>query len=331
LHCRVIGIADLGLLYIKHIPLSGNQPAEDDFLLSADLIPCSDSAIYNDSVLIYYKVDNGSYEVANMTNTGGFHYTGIIPKQPAGSIISYYLYAADKSGRHATCPFIGPGDPFTFTAVYTDLAAVPDTLRFDTYDDCINGKYTAIHNYTTAPIDLTSVETMGWFSPGPTGWSVETSLPPLPHSINPGDSLQFRVIILIPTTETYFGYWIDTLHFSSPADTHNVIVLLNDTLVIGMRNHPGIADPFRVNVYPNPGHDYTTLAFKLDEPENVKLEIIDLNGRKVKNLIEGSLGSGVQTIRWDLMSDGHTRVRNGIYFYRLTTEKVSIHGRIIVY
>jgi hypothetical protein len=266
-----------------------------------------------------------------MTNTSGFHYTGIIPKQPAGSIIKYYLYAADKSGRHATCPLIGPGDPFMFTAVYTDLVAIPDTLRFDTYQECIDGKYTAIHNLTPAPIDLTSLETMGWFNPGPTGWIVETSLPPLPYSINPGDSLQFHVVILIPVTETFYGYWIDTLHFSSPADTHNVILLLNDTLVIGMRNHPGLADPFRVNVYPNPGHDNTTLSFKLAEQENVKLEIMDLNGRRVKTLVDQELPAGLHTISWDLLSNNHTRVQNGIYFYKLTTERVSINGRIIVY
>jgi agmatine deiminase len=331
LHCRVMGIADLGLLYIKHIPLSGNQPAQDNFLLTADLIPCSDSAVYNDSVLIYYNVDNGPYHISQMINTSGLHYAGYIPKQPAGSVIRYYLYAADRSGRHATCPLIGPGDPFTFTAVYTDLAAIPDTLRFENYDDCINGKYTAIHNYTTAPIDLTSLETMGWFTPGPTGWSVDTYLPPFPYTIDPGDSIQFKVVVLIPTSESFQGYWIDTLHFSSPADTHNIIILLNDTLVFGaIRNHPGTADPFRMNVYPNPGHEFATFSFKLDEPENVKLEIFDLNGIRVKTLIKESLKPGLQTRRWDLFSDNGCKVGNGIYFYRLTTNKVAVAGRLIV-
>jgi agmatine deiminase len=331
LHCRVMGIADLGLLYIKHIPLSGNQPAQDNFLLTADLIPCSDSAVYNDSVLIYYNVDNGPYHVAQMANTSGLHYSGYIPKQPAGSVIKYYLYAADRSGRHATCPLIGPGDPFTFTAVYTDLAAIPDTLRFENYDDCLNGKYTAIHNYTSGSIDLTSLETMGMFTPGPTGWSVDTSLPAFPFALNPGDSLRFRVVMLIPTTESYQGYWIDTLHFSSPSDTHHIILLLNDTLVFGaVRNHPGTADPFRMNVYPNPGHDFATFSFKLDEPENVKLEIFDLNGIHVRTLIHESLKPGLQTVRWDLLSDNGFRAGNGIYFYRLTTDKVAVAGRLIV-
>ena len=211
LHCRVMGIADVGLLYIRHIPLTGNQPAQDNFTLLADLIPCSDSAIYNDSVLIYYKVNNGAYHIVHMTQTSGFHYTGQIPKQPGGSVIKYYLYAGDKSGRHATCPLIGPGDPFTFTSVYTDLTAIPDTLRFETYDDCMNGKYTAIHNFTTTPINLTSLDEMGWFHPGPTGWSVYPyPVNNFPATVPPGDSVRCHVFILIITDQTMPGYWIDT-------------------------------------------------------------------------------------------------------------------------
>jgi hypothetical protein len=333
LHCRVMGIADVGLLYIRHIPLSGNQPAQDNFLLTADLIPCSDSAIYNDSVLISYKVDNGPYQIVQMTNTSGFHYKGYIPKQASGSIIQYYLYAADKSGRHATCPLIGPGDPFTFTSVYTDLTAIPDTLRFENYDDCMNGKYTAIHNYTSAPINLNSLETTGWFTPGPTGWAIDPDPSvTFPYTMNAGDSLRFRVIILIWTSKPIQGYWIDTLHFASAIDTHNVIILLSDTLVFGaIRNHPGLAGPNRMDVYPNPCRDFTNLSFKLNEPEHVKLDIFDVNGRTIKTLVDQPLSSGLQTIRWDLLSNNHTRVSNGIYFYRFTSNKVTLTGRLVIY
>jgi agmatine deiminase len=333
LHCRVMGIADIGLLYIRHIPLTGNQPAQDNFLLTADLIPCSDSAIYNDSVLIFYKVDNGPYHIVQMSNTSGFHYTGYIPKQASGSIIEYYLYAADKSGRHATCPLIGPGDPFTFTSVYTDLTAIPDTLRFETYDDCFNGKYTAIHNYTSGPIDLTYLEPFDFFNPGPTRWIIDPyPSVTFPYPMNAGDSLRFRVVMDIPTSESYQGYWIDTLHFSSPIDTHQVIILLNASLVFGaIRNHPGLAGPNRMDVYPNPCHDFTNLSFKINEPEHVKLDILDINGRTVKTLVDQTLSSGLQTIRWDLLSNNHTRVENGIYLFRLATNKVNLTGRLVIY
>jgi agmatine/peptidylarginine deiminase len=118
LHCRNMGLADIGQLYIHHIPLTGNQVSSGDFPLEADLIPCSDSAVYNDSVLIWYRVDSGSYQMIHMMNSSGLHYTGSIPSQLSGSVVQYYLYAADRSGHNAVMPFMGPSDPFTFTALY---------------------------------------------------------------------------------------------------------------------------------------------------------------------------------------------------------------------
>ena len=132
LHCRVMGIADLGILFVKHNPLWGKQPCETNYMINADIIACSDSAVKNDSVLIWYKVNSGNFQAVGMSNTGANHYTGMIPMQPAGSTVKYYIFAADKSNRRATAPFIGAADPFTFTTAYTNIAAVPDTLWFIT-------------------------------------------------------------------------------------------------------------------------------------------------------------------------------------------------------
>jgi agmatine deiminase len=332
LHCRVMGIADIGLLYINHLPLSGNQPAQDNFFLSADLIPCSDSSIIDESVLIHFKVGSGPWLTKRMVKESGLHYTGYIPKQPAGSVIHYYLTAADKSGRNASCPLIGEADPFTFTAVYTDLTAIPDTLRFENYEDCMNGKYTAIQNFTTSAINLTAIENMGWFNPGPTGWLVETVLPPFPHSVDAGDSLRFKVIILIPTSMSYQGYWIDTLHFSTPTGEHQVIILLNDTLVFGALNDSrGNQNGLNVQVFPNPAKDHANFTFRLTKTEQVQLDLFDLRGRQLKSFGNKTFSSGVQKITWDLQSEENQRVSPGIYIYRLTTENESVTGRLIIH
>jgi agmatine deiminase len=331
LHCRVMGLADIGLLYIKHIPVSGNQPAENDYFLSADLIPCSDSSIYNDSVLIYYKVNDGPFSVVHMTNTGGYHYTGYIPKQPGGSIIKYYLYAADKSGRNATCPFIGPADPFTFYSVYTDLVCLPDTLIFENEDDVLNGKFATIHNYTTVPHDLTYLQDMHFFQGTGTLWMVEP-YPSItfPYTLNPGDSLRFRVIITY-MTESMLGYAMDSLHFASEIDTSRILIMINDTLIYSkIRENSRNSDQLRISVFPNPALESTTFSFALDEPQQVRIEIADLNGRILRTLSEEITKPGIRNIRWDLRSHQGNRVANGIYFYRLTTEKESISGRIIV-
>ena len=151
-----------------------------------------------------------------------------------------------------------------------------------------------------------------------------------PYTLNPGDSLRFRVIITY-ITESINGYAIDSLHYASEIDTGRIIIMLNDTLVYSsVRDHQDEEAPV-VNVFPNPSSKTATLSFSLHDTERVRLEIFDLNGRKVRSLADEFLQPGIHAIKWDLLSDTRTRVVNGIYFYKLTTDKVALTGRIIVY
>jgi len=128
LHCRVMGIADLGILFVEHNPIWGTQSCEVNYVINADIIACSDSAVKSDSVLIWYKVNNGNFQAVNMNNTSANHYTGMIPMQPAGSTVKYYISAADKSNRRATTPFIGSADPFVFTtALLSGMGEIAET------------------------------------------------------------------------------------------------------------------------------------------------------------------------------------------------------------
>lgn len=329
LHCRVMGVADIGQLYIKHIPLSGNQPAQDNFEITADIIACSNTAILDDSVLIHIKVGNQPYVTKRMTRGVGDHFSVYIPKQPSGTVIRYYLTAADASGRDASCPFIGAADPFSFTSIYTDLTAIPDTLRFETYQDCINGKWTAIKNFTATSLPLNFVEPTGFFTPGPTGWLVETELPTFPYSIAPNDSLPFKVIILIPINASFQGHWIDTLHFETPQGSHNIILLLNDQLVFGGTQDKN-GDLVKLNVFPNPMTEKTNLSFELEEKSHVRVEIFDLQGRSVNTLVDQTMPSGAHQFTWDGTMTAGNRVDKGIYIYRVTTYKSTCSGRILV-
>ena len=331
LHCRAMGIADLGQLYIKHIPLSGNQPAQTNFLVQADLIRCSDSAAWNDSVLIWYKVNNGQFSMTQMTRIAGDHYTGFIPKQPDGSTIKYYLYAADKSGRHATAPFIGPADPFTFTAVYTDLTAIPDTIRFNTLDEFYNGKITRIHNYTSSGIDLNYIQNEGFFYNLPIGWTIEPDLvPSYPYMINSGDSLSYRVIFLFPVVESLEGYSIDTLNFTSEIGPHKVIIVVNDSIFTEIKKAGQLPDQFWLSNYPNPFAGITTIKFSINHQSMTKLEIFDLDGRKIRTLAEGLYPAGNNKVDWDGTNETGNKVPSGIYLYRITTKDNTITKRMVV-
>ncbi len=115
IHCRLRGVADRNMLYIDHIPLSGTiSNSRADYEINATIVPYSEQPVYNDSLLVYYSVNGGNYTSVTMTHLTGNDYQGIIPEQAAGSVISYYIHAADQSGQNADNPFIGISDPYMF-------------------------------------------------------------------------------------------------------------------------------------------------------------------------------------------------------------------------
>lgn len=114
LHCRTHGIADLGMLHIRHIPLLGTLPYNPIGIgVEAGIIAYSDSNLIADSLLVYYKNQTGTYQTTQLSLDSNNTYSADIPVQ-YGDTISYYISAADNSGRSATHPFIGAADAHQF-------------------------------------------------------------------------------------------------------------------------------------------------------------------------------------------------------------------------
>lgn len=67
--------------------------------------------------------------------------------------------------------------------------------------------------------------------------------------------------------------------------------------------------------YPNPFNPMTNIGFDLPERASVKLTIYDLQGQKVRTLVDRSLEAGNHKIKW--IPKG---AASGIYFYRLETD-----------
>lgn len=69
---------------------------------------------------------------------------------------------------------------------------------------------------------------------------------------------------------------------------------------------------------PNPFRGATTIAFQLPASGRVRLEILDVQGRLVRTLVDRVFGSGEYEETWDGGRDDGGRATAGIYFYRLT-------------
>lgn len=117
LHCRVREIPDSEMLYIHHMPTLQEQEAYEGYQIDARIIPMSGEALYPDSVLVYYQVNGGDFSSIVMAGGEDNWFSAEIPQQSYGAEISYYIFAADESGRREHHPYIGPYDPHTFSVM----------------------------------------------------------------------------------------------------------------------------------------------------------------------------------------------------------------------
>jgi len=68
--------------------------------------------------------------------------------------------------------------------------------------------------------------------------------------------------------------------------------------------------------YPNPFNQETIIAFILDEPMQVTLEIFNMHGKKVRTLVAEYLSVGNFQVRWDGTDASGHKAPKGIYMYR---------------
>ena len=74
--------------------------------------------------------------------------------------------------------------------------------------------------------------------------------------------------------------------------------------------------------YPNPFNPQTTIAFDLPKAAKVSIEIYDILGQKVINLVDNeAYKAGNWEVVWDGNNSQHNRVASGIYFYRISANE----------
>jgi hypothetical protein len=71
------------------------------------------------------------------------------------------------------------------------------------------------------------------------------------------------------------------------------------------------------SIYPNPFNPQTRIAFDLAERSTVRLEIYDLQGTRVRALIEADLAAGRHEATWDGRDGTGRLLATGVYFARL--------------
>lgn len=117
LHCRTREIMDRFMLLLWHRPLDCEMPFSTEFGIDARAIACSGEALVPDSLKVTWRADGGDWQESPMVQSGSDSISGVIPGQPPGTVIDYYIVAADFSGRRETSPRSAPGGFHRFHVV----------------------------------------------------------------------------------------------------------------------------------------------------------------------------------------------------------------------
>jgi hypothetical protein len=79
------------------------------------------------------------------------------------------------------------------------------------------------------------------------------------------------------------------------------------------------------NVYPNPMSEFATASFDVKKAQHVSIDVLDLLGRKIKNVQQGVLNAGLQSV-----SINKTGLTPGIYLINIETEEGAFSHKLVV-
>ena len=238
LHCRTRGVMDFGMLFVDHRDvIFGEQTWSDSIAITSKFIAYSGTDLKQDSLLVYYSIDGGAYQVAHMTATGNpDEYVGYITGYQGESTVDYYVFGADESDRRYTQPVFAELDPHHFTMEAHTPTQPTISVNEIVFDGQMQSTFT-ITNNTENPFTINSIE-------NPDGYMVIETSETLPATLAVGDVLDVTVNMNVIGK----GFVESTIEIVSSLGTQIIKVKIDENYFTGVDEN-NVAS---FEIYPNP-------------------------------------------------------------------------------
>ena len=265
LHCRTRGVMDFNMLFVDHREvLHGEQEWRASYPVVSKFIAYSGEPLKSDSLLVYYSINGGEYQVAHMTATGNpDEYVGNITGFQGGDEIDYYVFGADESNHRYTQPVFAELDPHHFTVgehqVLGELVITPDTLWLNDYQE----QTFSIINETTEDVVINYFD-------GREGALMVGTDEELPYTLTPGSSIDFHVRYVILPIPPGKDYILSEIIIYTSIGELTEVVMFDEVLDVTEVSA-------ETKLYPNP----TTGNFTVEGANVAKVEVYNLVGQKI--------------------------------------------------
>jgi subtilisin family serine protease len=261
----------------------------------------------------FAKMPGGLRSVSQGTSQSSPHITGVVAlllqNRPTASFREV-TQALILSARHDA--FTGPGFSTTFGNGKVDALA-------------------AVNQFV--PVRLLSLAAVWEDGAAVLRWELAETEPGARFVVErgPAESGPFAAVSEVVTGGLSFA-WTDVS--PAPAEPWYRLVAVLRT---GMREALGVvqlasATP-ELRLWPNapnPFRSATVISFELQRPADVRLEILDLAGRRIRTLLSGITPQGRHEVEWNGQDAAGHRAGAGIYFYRLLTPEGVLARRMVL-
>ncbi|MCD4679555.1 MAG: T9SS type A sorting domain-containing protein [Bacteroidales bacterium] len=132
--------------------------------------------------------------------------------------------------------------------------------------------------------------------------------------------------------DQWVGCWLDdrpAMLWPEKLYAQNISLDGNLGIITGIGEAPGWQDS-SFEIYPNPFYSTITITFTLSSSQYAELIIYNLQGQKVRSLVEGEIQKGLNQFVWNGLDDKGNKLPEGIYLCRLLSENSAITRRCII-
>lgn len=312
LHCRTKEIADLGMLFIDHRPLFGEQIKRDSIAITSKIIAYSGEDFVADSLLVFYSINGGAYQTALMSASGTDEFTGYIKGFDSEDEISYYVFAKDESGRRLTQPYMNALDPHQFTMEYWESEDYPLTFSVDSlwFEPAAQTQSFFINNENAVAITINTIEEVSATKYIEISLVEGVNITPiesvLPLTILPNETveIQLEIDIVYPAK----NYFTSEILIQTEWETVEIAVMINEDIISLTERDAKVA----YNAYPNPFNETLHFDLQLETSQIVTIELFNLQGQRVHSM-QQQFEAGNHTMNLDM-----SKFKQSVYFCRVT-------------
>ncbi len=145
------------------------------------------------------------------------------------------------------------------------------------------------------------------------------------HTYEPSNSGLLSENILSLAADELGNLWIGTADTGLIAYQEGGVVGISELRTLNSELRISLAHPF-----PNPSGGAVNIQYELFEPTPIQLSIIDLYGRTVRILEDGTQNKGIHKIIWDGRNDDGSLCPPGIYLIRIICNNTILSRQIIL-